>query len=199
MPQALPMSNGMKKHIIALGGPPVSGKSTVRKILAEKLGYKTFSTGGFIRELAYNRQLSLEEFNTLMMKDSSIDVSVDEKLKHINDHEDNYVVDAHLAFHFVPDGFSVYLKISPEKAAERIYNDSQSESRIKSGEVMQSIDEARDHIKWRIQNNIERYEQLYGINPYKAEQYMFCVDAEKHTPEQTADIIIEAYTKWLKV
>lgn len=188
----------MKRRIITLGGLPGSGKSTVRKILAEQLGYDTFSTGEFVREMAHKKKMTLEELGERMSKDSTIDLFIDEKLKEINEHGDKCVVDAHLAFYFVPRGFNVYLNISREKAAERILEDAHSESRIKGGEIMDTLAEARKHTEWRIQNNIERYERLYGINPYQEALYEFCVDAEKSSPEKIAAEIISAYRHWLE-
>ena len=188
----------MKKRIITLGGLPGSGKTTIRKMLAEQLGYKTFSTGEFVRNMAAENKVSLEEFNRHMVEDRSIDIFIDEKLKGLNESDEAYIVDAHLAFHFIPNGFSAYLKISPEKAAERIFKDAHSAARIRSGEVMETLDAAKKHTDWRIQNNIERYEKLYGINPYDESQYDFCVDSENKEADKVASIIIEAYQKWLE-
>ena len=188
----------MKKHIITLSGFPGSGKSTVKKILADKLGYKTFSTGGYVRDMAYEAKLTLAEFQKIMDKDDSIDHKVDEKLKEINNGEEKYIVDAHLAFRFVPNGFNIFLTVSPEGAAKRIFNDAQSESRIKSGEVMESVNDAKKKIEERIQSNVERYGKLYDINPYDEGQCEFVVDTEKMSAEEVAATIVEVYEKWLK-
>ena len=40
---------------ITISGPIGSGKSTVSKILAAKLGYKHYSIGGFMRDIAKKR------------------------------------------------------------------------------------------------------------------------------------------------
>lgn len=95
----------MKKHIITLGGLPGSGKSTIKRILADMLDYQTFSTGDFVRDMAYERNLSLEEFNELIRHDKTLDLLIDDRLKHIETEEDNFIIDSHLAFHFVPSGF----------------------------------------------------------------------------------------------
>ena len=51
--------------IITISGKPGSGKSTIAKILAEKLKLKHYSAGDFRREKAKKLCLSLEEFNKL--------------------------------------------------------------------------------------------------------------------------------------
>lgn len=187
----------MKKHIITLGGLPGSGKTTVRKLISDKLGYKTFSAGAFVREMAHARNISLDKLNSLIAKDKSLDENIDDKLEHINNNEDNYVVDAHLAFHFIPNGFNVYLDISQEKAAERIFNDADSILRKKSGDTMRSVEEACERVSSRIKNHIKRYESHYGLNPYIKEQYAFYINTENLPPVEIASKIIKAYNEWL--
>jgi len=126
----------MHKRIITLGGLPGSGKSTVKKLIAEKLGYTMLSTGDFVREMAHARNLTLEEFNDLIIHDKTLDEEIDSRLIAIEGDGDRYVVDSHLAFHFIPSGFSVLLTVSLETSEKRIFNDSSSPIRIKSGDTM---------------------------------------------------------------
>ena len=58
----------MKKYgditmIITISGTPGSGKSTVAKMIATKLGFKHYSTGDFMRQMAKERGISLEELS----------------------------------------------------------------------------------------------------------------------------------------
>lgn len=187
----------MKKHIITIGGLPGSGKSTVKRLLAEKLGYTTFSTGDFVRQMAFERNMTLEEFNELVKHDKTLDVLIDERLERIEASEDCYIIDSHLAFHFVPSAFSVFLGISPEQSAERIFNDAQSPTRIKSGDVMLTLEDAYKRTQKRIQNHLERYATHYGINPYIETQYTLVIDTNEKSPALVADIIYEEYSAWI--
>lgn len=187
----------MKKHIITLGGLPGSGKSTVKRILAEKLGYATFSTGDFVRNMAFERNLTLEEFNELVKHDKTLDLLIDERLERIEASEDCYIIDSHLAFHFVPSAFSVFLAISPEQSAERIFKDAHSPTRIKSGDVMLTLEEAYTRTQKRIQNHLERYAKHYGINPYDEAQYKLVIDTEERAPDIVADIIYTEFLAWM--
>jgi cytidylate kinase len=45
-------NNAMRKPIIAIDGPAGSGKSTVAKIVAERLGYTYIDTGAMYRAVA---------------------------------------------------------------------------------------------------------------------------------------------------
>ena len=186
-----------KRHIIILGGYPGSGKSTVRGLLAKRLGYTMFSTGDFVRSLAHERGMTLEEFNEKVAGDKDLDLLIDAELEHIERDGDYYVVDSHLAFHFIPSGFSVYLSISPEVAAQRIFNDRHSEMRQKTGDVMDTIEESRLRTQKRIENHRERYMRHYGIDPYVPENYNFIADSETHSPDELVELIIPAFESWL--
>lgn len=191
------MEKMKKKHIITLGGLPGSGKSTVKRLLAEKLGYQMFSTGDFVRDMAAERNMTLEEFNELVIHDKTIDELIDARLKEIEATGDNYIIDSHLAYHFVPSGFSVFLSIDPKIAAHRILSDAQSPTRKKSGDIMHTYEEALERTKRRVQNHLVRYLKHYGINPYKEKQYHCVIETASRTPEEVAAHIEEAYNAWL--
>ena len=187
-----------KKHIITLGGLPGSGKSTVKKILGERLGYKTFSTGDFTRTLAQQRGMTLEEFNTHIANGAKeLDHLIDEEQMRIEREDDKYIIDSHLAFHFVPSGFSVYLNISLDVAASRIFNDRDAAIRIMSGDTMGSLEEAKARTELRINNHKDRYMRHYGIDPYIPSQYICVLNTESESPEAVAEKILVAYNDWL--
>jgi CMP/dCMP kinase len=188
----------VRKHIITLGGYPGSGKSTVKRILGERLGYRTFSTGDFARNLAHARGLTLEEFNDLVSQTKELDLLIDEELLRIEREGDEYVIDSHLGYHFVPSGFRVFLDISLDTAAKRIYGDRDSVSRIKSGDVTHTLEEAREKAQRRIDNHRERYMRHYGIDPYESSQYDCIVSSENASPEEIAAMILVAYEGWLR-
>ena len=55
--------------ILTLGGHLGSGKSTLGKRLGEYLNYKHYSTGGFMRDMALERGISIIELNHLAESD----------------------------------------------------------------------------------------------------------------------------------
>jgi cytidylate kinase len=186
-----------KKHIIVLGGLPGSGKSTTVGVIAERLGYDTFSTGDFTREMAIERGLTLEAFNEECARSGDIDHTIDAELKKIEGSKDKMVVDSHLAFHFIPSSFKVFLDISFEQSGKRIFNDSTSAIRKRSGDTMETLEEAYERTQKRIENHKERYRRLYGLDPYDASQFDLIVDATRDTPEDIATMVIDAYNAWL--
>ena len=187
-----------KKHIITVGGLPGSGKSTVTGILGERLGYDTFSTGNFTRQMAIERNMSLDSFIETYANAGDIDAVIDAELGKIEGTKNNMVVDSRLGFHFIPSSFKVFLEVTPEQSAERIFNDAASDMRKRSGDTDATLEEAYMRTKKRIANDKERYRKLYGVNPYDTHQYDLVVDAAHNQPEEIATMILDAYSAWLE-
>ncbi len=68
---------GRRGPVIAVSGPPGSGKTTYARRLAEDLGFEFYSAGMFFRRLAKEKGLSLVELNELAARDPSIDLEID--------------------------------------------------------------------------------------------------------------------------
>ena len=187
-----------KKNIITLGGLPGGGKSTVKDLLAKELGWNTFSTGDFMRSIAKERGMTFDEFNAHISTHKADDELIDKELKRIEHEGDNIIVDSHLAFHFVPSGFKVFLDISLDVSAERIYADGDRETRKSVGDVMESVAEAKDRIQARINNHNDRYMRHYGVSPYETAQYDLIVNTENHSPDEVVKIIQTAFENWVQ-
>ena len=189
----------MTKHIICLGGLPGGGKSTVRNILAEQLGWKMFSTGDYMRGLAKERGMTFDEFNAHIANHKQDDELIDAELERIEQEENNIIVDSHLAFHFVPSGFKVFFDISLEASAERIFNDRDRDTRKSVGDVMDTLEEAKARIQARIDNHNDRYMRHYGLTPYDSSQYDLVINTEKNTAGEIAERIIAEFKTWRTV
>ena len=187
-----------KKHIITLGGLPGGGKSTVKALLEKQMEWNSFSTGDYMRSLAKERGMTFDEFNAHIAENKADDELIDKELQRIETQEDHMIVDSHLAFHFVPSAFKVFLNISLAESAKRIYSDSDRESRKSVGDTMASIDEAEKRIAARIENHNDRYMRHYGISPYEVSQYDLVIDTELHNPEEVVAIILDAYNNWIQ-
>ena len=69
--------------IIAISGLHGTGKSTIAKKIAEKLGLRHYSTGDAFRELAKEMNMTLKEFTSYVENNPIIDKKLDEKVKSI--------------------------------------------------------------------------------------------------------------------
>jgi predicted cytidylate kinase len=68
------------KPLVALSGPPGSGKSTVGRRAAELLGLEFVSAGALFRAEAGRRGLDLAAFGALAERDRSVDQHLDETM-----------------------------------------------------------------------------------------------------------------------
>ncbi|HII14805.1 MAG TPA: AAA family ATPase [Nanoarchaeota archaeon] len=164
---------------ISICGTPGSGKSTVAKILAKKLGYKYYSVGGLRRQMAEKKGLTILEFNQLK---EDTDTEFDSRQKQIGEKEDNFVIEGRLSFHFVPKSIKLFFKTDMEKAAERVFRDQRDSEKRYS-----SVVEAMKEMQERMDNDKKRYMQRYGLDPYREMQFDYVIDTTSLTIEEVAD------------
>src|ERR1035437_6878459 len=137
--------NMQRKEIITICGGLGSGKSSTAKLVAQKLGFKHFSSGDFFRQVGLELGLSINEVNKRAETDKKIDEMTDQKLRDMHNSE-KVVIDSRTAFHWIPESFKVYLDLSPDIAKERILHNikenalrAQSEQATTSEEVFQKM------------------------------------------------------------
>ena len=67
--------------IISISGVPGSGKTSVAKIIADKLGMNFYSMGNMRGKMALDRGMTIDELNALGEKEAFTDAEVDEYQK----------------------------------------------------------------------------------------------------------------------
>jgi cytidylate kinase len=72
-------------RVVALGGPPGSGKSTAGRLAAQRLRYEFVSAGDLFRAEATQRGMSLAELSQLAERDDSIDRALDATIRRPSD------------------------------------------------------------------------------------------------------------------
>ncbi len=175
--------------IITLSGLPGSGKSTVAKILAEKLGFKRHYMGGIRREAAKKSGMTIEEFNKLGEKDFSTDKLVDDLLVKIGKDEDNIVVEGRTAFHFIPNSLKIFLDVDLTEGARRIFEE-KKQANERNEKQTASIEEELKNLKERMESDEKRYMKYYGFQCYDKKNYDHIIDTTKLTPEQVVEKIL---------
>ena len=178
--------------IITLTGDLGSGKSTVSKILIEKLKYDYIYTGKIQREIAGRYQMSTLELNQYAETHPEIDEEIDATFKALNDSSD-LIVDSRLAWFFIPNSYKVYLTCDIAVAATRIANDRQRKS-----EQYVSQEEAVRNIIARKESENKRYMELYGADCSDLSNFNLMVDTSHITPEEVADAIIGEYRRHVR-
>lgn len=174
---------------ITISGVVGSGKSTISRILADKLGYKHYSIGQFMREIANKRNMSLMELSRLAETDSTIDKELDARQLKLGKEEDNFVIDSRLGFHFIPDSFKVFLSVNLDEAAKRILKDKRRE------EMYKTMEEASKALRRRMRSENVRYKEYYEIDFPKKEHFDLIMDTTNKAPEEVVEEIIKAIKK----
>ena len=187
----------MKKEIITITGTLGSGKSSTADRVAEKLGFRRFSSGDFMRKLAVEMGISLNELSIKAQTDPEIDVKIDDEVKKAGN-EEKIVIDSRLAFHWIPESFKIYLDLPPQIAKERILNNLKENTLRKQSENSSSPEEIQTKIDARLLSEKKRYKELYGIeNHTDKTNFDLVVDTNKNNLEQVVELVISEYKKWL--
>lgn len=148
--------------IITIAGTPGSGKTSVGKALAKRLGFAHYSVGNLRREKAAKAGMTIYEYNALGEKDDFTDREADEWQVWLAEHEDNFVIDGRLSWHFIPGSIKVFLTADPEVGAKRVMGDT---SRRKEGSEgrHQSLEDLELAHRQRTHSDNLRYKMHYGI------------------------------------
>ncbi len=185
-----------KKEIITITGTLGSGKSSTADLVANELGYKRFSSGDFMRKIALEMNMSLNELSVKAQNDTSIDKKIDDEVRSAGKME-GIVIDSRLAFHWIPESFKVYLDLAPEIAKDRILNNLKVNTLRKQSENATSAEEIYNKIISRRESEKKRYKELYEIeNHADPKNFDIVIDTDKNNLEQVVDIIVSEYKKW---
>lgn len=179
---------------ITLTGNLGSGKSTLGKIIEKNNGYEIFSTGKVIRRIAEEHGISVLEMNKLMSEDHKYDHMIDDTSARISrENPDKKILfDSRLAWNFVEKAFKVFLSVSIDEAAARVFADSARGS----VEKYASVDEARQKLIARASEEDRRYREIYGIEYFDFTNYNLILDSTDCSPEILAQILIDEAEKY---
>lgn len=173
------------KTKITIGGLSGTGKGTVAKMLAEKLGYKISSAGNFFRELAKEKGFdSVLDFQKVIHSedntDFSVDIEVDDRTKKFGEENNNFVIEGRLCAHMVPDAFKILLTCADEERFRRV---AQRQNIDIQSAKLETIEREGLYTNF--------YKRFYKIENYLDEShYNLVVDTTNILPEEIVEIII---------
>ncbi len=176
--------------IIIISGNAGSGKSTISKKLAKKLGFDYISTGEMQRNLAKKLNLSIYELGKLEAKDKSYDLKIDNELVSYvkNNNGKNIVIDSWVASHFIKDAVKIFLTADLETRAKRILSHSRETERLST------IEDAKKEITKREETNQRRWLSYYGFDYMDKKNYDYIID----TTELSIEEVISRIEKIIK-
>ncbi len=182
--------------IITISGNPGSGKSTVAKILVEKLKAERVYVGGIRRELAREKGMDLNELNEYAKNNPETDVDVDKraaaKARDLEKNNSLVVVEGRTQFHFLPESIKVYVVVDFDVGAERIWKEIQNKdaSQARNEGTINSIEKLKATVRKRDEDDAQRYLKYYGFDHRKLDNYDLIVNSSEITAEEVAQKII---------
>ncbi len=181
----------MQRMIITLAGLSGAGKSTIKKILAEKLGYKAYSMGDMREAYAAEHNMTIEELNAADMHDGKVDKLVDDFATDLGKREDNFIVDGWMAWFCIPHSVKVFLDIDPQEGARRIFQEQQTHPENRKDErAYASPLDVQENLAKRVAQNQERFQKWYGVDFLDKSHYDLVIDTTALAPRDVADQIL---------
>lgn len=176
--------------IITISGGPGSGKSSVARELARRLGLKHYSVGDLRRRIAHQRGMTIDQYNRLGETTDETDREADQYQARLGRTEDDFVIDSRLGFHFIPHSFKVRLDVDPQVGARRIFQaqrpEEQAERPRRSPEEVLGDNQAREA------SDRKRYLTYYRLNYEDDRHYDLVVDTTEKTVDEVVDCILRA-------
>lgn len=174
--------------IITISGIPGSGKSTVGKILAQKLGYKYLSMGDLRGEIALKHNLTIDELNKIGETESWTDTETDEYQKNLGVTSDNLIVEGRLGFHFIPHSFKIFLDVNTKEAAKRALQSMDSRPDEKRPK---DVIEAEKNLISRLESDKKRYLKYYQIDYTEPSNFDLFLDTSNLPIPEVVKIILD--------
>ena len=179
------MENNIKHKKITIGGLSGTGKGTVAKILAEKLGFELNSAGNFFRELAkekgYDSVLEFQkEIHSEGNDDFSVDIAVDERTKKFGEENIDFIIEGRLCAHMIPTAFKILL----------ICEDNERFRRVAERQKI-SQEDAKAETLTRETLYTDFYKRFYKIDNYLDHKYYdLIIDTTSILPDEIVEKII---------
>ena len=168
---------------ITISGPPGSGKTTVCRMLGERLGIEVVISGHIFRQMAKERDMSLADFGRMCEADPHADLELDKRMVEIARSRDSVCLEGRLTAYMLTrhgiDAFRVLLTADIDERARRVTEreDGSSEQRKKEIEEREAC-EAR------------RYLTYYDIDIGDRSVYDLVIDTTRIPADEVADIIM---------
>ncbi len=171
--------------IVTISGHPGSGKTSVGRILAKKLGYDFVSIGDLRGEMALEKGLTISQLNKIGETEDWTDRLADEKLKQLAK-KGNTVFDSRMGFFLIRSAVNIFLEVSFKEGAKRIMG-----SKRKDELIGRTVEEQTKFMKEIIQSDRTRYKKYYNIIYDDKNNFDFWLDTSGISKDKVVEKILE--------
>lgn len=167
--------------IITISGYHGTGKSTIGKLIAEKLEIQYYSTGQAFRDLAQEMKMTLEEFTKFVEENPEIDKKLDNKIVEIAQ-RGNIIIDSQISGYILKSiaDFKILLICPLETRVKRMVERDNTNYEKKLKET-----------KLREKSELERFKRLYQIDLNNEEEITLLYDLVINTETLSIEKILE--------
>ncbi len=173
--------------VIAVSGPPGSGKTTVAKAVAQAFGLRYVSAGSLFRSAAFERGISIDQFSLMAEQDPSIDLMVDNATKKEAE-KGNVVLDGHLTAWVIAEGIRIYVKAPRDVRYARI-------AKRDSLPLLKAVQENLT----REESEIRRYKAAYGYDVTDLSGFDLVIDTAFLSEEDSKSVVIDFLRRHKKI
>jgi len=166
--------------IIAVSGKPGSGKTTLAKLLASRLGLRYISSGEIFRRIAIERGISLLELSKIAETNHGIDKSIDESIRR-EALKGGVVVDGHISAWILRDIAHIRVGVIAPLDVRA--------SRISLRDSI-SVNDAVRNIRDIEDSEVRRFKDIYGIDVNDLSVFDIIINTSTFNPEECLDIVL---------
>jgi len=170
--------------IITISGNSGSGKSTVALLLKQTLNYELFSVGAFVRSVAAERGLSIQNFHDTNDALKVQDI-LKEKYAEISK-GNNIIVDARTAWIFIPESYKIYLHTSYPVSAQRLISD---ESRTDFTAL--DIEAATKRLSLEDAKEVSYFNERFEVRYDSSDNYDLFLQSDELLPGEVHNLILK--------
>lgn len=168
---------------ITVSGRAANGATTLSRLLSEKLGWKLINPGEMYRDYARKNHIPLEKTD---LSEDKYHLDLDNFIKEKLENENNLIIESWLSgfdAQNIPGVYKIFLACSDD--AVRI-------DRVVNRDKM-TVEEAKNHIRIREEENLKKWEKLYGTRDiWNPDLYDLVIDTYKNGPAETLEIALYA-------
>lgn len=183
--------------IISIAGGPGTGKTSVGKLLAKRLGYKFYSVGELRGKMALEQGVTIDGLNKIGETNPETDKQADDYQKELGEKEDNFVIEGRMSWNFIPNSFKILLTCEIDEATRRIFEARKAKPSERPDEPPYiSIEEVKPTIKDRVASDVRRYQKYYNLDYRDISHYDLVLEtAPIQGVEAVTDILEKAVGK----